>query len=112
MVSRKYAAQIPQKRDWPGCGELRWQHNSCPSMALLHDQLHWTKLSQHVGVHFTAIRGYAGHASTATTNCYVSTDLKRKRDALTAFWERAGISKPASKSWKPSTEVLELLRSL
>ena len=64
------------------------------------------------GVDLTVIRDYLGHASIATTNRYVSTNLKMKRDALTAFWERAGISKPASKPWKPSTKVLELLRSL
>jgi site-specific recombinase XerD len=64
------------------------------------------------GVDLTVIRDYLGHASIATTNRYVSTNLKMKRDALTAFWERAGISKPASHPWKPSTKLLDLLRSL
>jgi integrase/recombinase XerD len=64
------------------------------------------------GVDLTVIRDYLGHASVATTNRYVSTNLKMKRDALTAFWERAGISQPSSKPWKPSTKVLDLLRSL
>lgn len=64
------------------------------------------------GVDLTVIRDYLGHASIATTNRYVSTNLKMKRDALMAFWERAGISKPASKPWKPSIKLLDLLRSL
>ena len=36
------------------------------------------------GVDLTVIRDYLGHASVATTNRYVSTNLKMKRDALTA----------------------------
>jgi len=64
------------------------------------------------GVDITVIRDYLGHASIATTNRYVSTNLQMKRDALTAFWERAGISEPASKPWKPPTKVLDMLRSL
>ena len=64
------------------------------------------------GVDLTVIRDYLGHASIATTNRYVSTNLKMKRDALTAFWDRAGISKPASHPWKPSAKLLDLLRSL
>jgi len=64
------------------------------------------------GVDLTVIRDYLGHASIATTNRYVNTNLKMKRDALTAFWQRAGISKPATKPWKPTTKLLELLRSL
>ncbi len=64
------------------------------------------------GVDLTVIRDYLGHASIATTNRYVSSNLKMKRDALTTFWEKAGISKPASHPWKPSTKLLDLLRSL
>ena len=64
------------------------------------------------GVDLTVIRDYLGHASVETTNRYVSTNLKMKRDALIAFWERAGISQPTSKPWKPTTKVLEFLRSL
>jgi site-specific recombinase XerD len=64
------------------------------------------------GVDLTVIRDYLGHASIATTNRYVSTNLKMKRDALTAFWERAGITKPCAKPWKPTPKLLELLRSL
>jgi site-specific recombinase XerD len=64
------------------------------------------------GVDITAIRDYLGHASIATTNRYVSTNLKMKRDTLTMFWQRAGITKPASKPWKPSTKLLDMLRSL
>jgi integrase/recombinase XerD len=64
------------------------------------------------GVDLTVIRDYLGHASIATTNRYVSTNLKMKREALTAFWERAAISKPVSHPWKPSAKLLDLLRSL
>lgn len=64
------------------------------------------------GVDITVIRDYLGHASIATTNRYVSTNLQMKRDALTAFWERAGITKPTSKPWKPAAKLLDLLRSL
>ena len=64
------------------------------------------------GVDLTVIRDYLGHASVATTNRYVSTNLRMKRDALTAFWERAGITKPVTMPWKPSTKLLDLLRSL
>ena len=64
------------------------------------------------GVDLTVIRDYLGHASIATTNRYVTTNLKMKRDALTAFWRRAGITKPASEPWKPTTKLLDLLRSL
>jgi len=64
------------------------------------------------GVDLTVIRDYLGHASIATTNRYVSTNLRMKRDALVAFWKQAGIAKPTSSPWKPSTKVLEFLRSL
>lgn len=64
------------------------------------------------GVDLTVIRDCLGHASIATTNRYVSTNLKMKRDALEAFWDQAGITKPMAKPWKPSAKVLELLRSL
>ena len=64
------------------------------------------------GVDLTVIRDYLGHASVATTNRYVSTNLKMKRDALIAFWDRAGIAKPASKPWKPNAKLIEMLRSL
>jgi len=64
------------------------------------------------GVDITVIRDYLGHASIATTNHYVSTNLKMKRDALTTFWQRAGLTKPTSKPWKPSAKLLDLLRSL
>ena len=63
-------------------------------------------------VDISVIRDYLGHASIATTNRYVSINLQMKRDALTAFWEKAGITKPASKPWKPAAKLLDLLRSL
>lgn len=97
----RYSAQLTRSRNFP----RRQLHphllrHSC-AVALLQ-----------AGIDLTVIRDYLGHASVATTNRYVSTNLKMKRDALTAFWERAGISKPASKPWRPSTKLLDLLRSL
>lgn len=64
------------------------------------------------GVDITVIRDYLGHASVATTNRYVATNLKMKHDALERFWQRAGIAKPTSKPWKPNSKLLNLLRSL
>ncbi len=98
---RKYSARVGRTQTSPG----RPVHphvlrHSC-AVALLQ-----------AGVDLIVIRDYLGHASIATTNRYVSTNLKMKRDALTAFWERAGISKPASHPWKPTTKLLDLLRSL
>lgn len=98
---RKYSARVKRSQTFP----RRPVHphvlrRSC-AVALLQ-----------AGVDLTVIRDYLGHASIATTNRYVSTNLKMKRDALTAFWERAGISKPASHPWKPRTKLLDLLRSL
>jgi integrase/recombinase XerD len=46
------------------------------------------------GVDITVIRDYLGHASIATTNRYVATNLQMKRDALEQFWRRSGLSGP------------------
>ena len=63
------------------------------------------------GVDLTVIRDYLGHASIATTNRYVSTNLRMKRQALIAFWKQAGITEPSSRPWKPTKKLLEFLRS-
>ena len=98
---RKYSANLRRTQTFPRRAlHPHLLRHSC-AVALLQ-----------AGVDLTVIRDYLGHASIATTNPYVSTKLRMKRDALTAFWERAGISKPASTPWKPSTKALELLRSL
>ena len=59
----------------------------------------------------TVIRDYLGHASIATTNRYVSTNLRMKREALAAFWNQAGIANKSIRPWKPTKKLLELLRS-
>ena len=49
----------------------------------------------------TVIRDYLGHASIATTNRYIATNLKMKRAALEAFWERSGLAETKSVPWQP-----------
>lgn len=46
------------------------------------------------GVDVTVIRDYLGHASIATTNRYITTNLQMKRDVLEAFWRRARLACP------------------
>lgn len=64
------------------------------------------------GIDLTVIRDYLGHATIATTNRYVTTNLKMKRDALNAFWKRAGLGKTATQRWQPPPELLALLENL
>lgn len=64
------------------------------------------------GVDITVIRDYLGHASIATTNRYVATNLQMKRDALERFWRRSGLTSTRSRVWKPKSNVLEYLASL
>lgn len=98
---RKYSVQMRRSQSFPRRSlHPHLLRHSC-AVALLQ-----------AGVDLTVIRDYLGHASTATTNRYVSTNLKMKREALSTFWARAGISKAGSNHWKPSTKLLDLLRSL
>lgn len=64
------------------------------------------------GVDISVIRDYLGHASIATTNRYVTTNLKIKRDVLEAFWRRAGLSPTRPKPWSPKPDLLAFLASL
>jgi integrase/recombinase XerD len=64
------------------------------------------------GVDITVIRDYLGHASIATTNRYVSTNLQMKRDALENFWTRSGLVPASTRPWKPKPDVLAYLASL
>jgi site-specific recombinase XerD len=64
------------------------------------------------GMDLTVIRDYLGHASVATTNRYVSTNLATKRDALEAFWRRSGLSPSSPVPWRPPAGVLQFLDSL
>ncbi|MFZ4580490.1 MAG: site-specific integrase [Myxococcota bacterium] len=64
------------------------------------------------GVDITVIRDYLGHASIATTNRYISTNLQMKRDVLEAFWKRSGLAPSAVGPWHPPADVLAFLESL
>ena len=59
------------------------------------------------GVDVSVIRDYLGHASVTTTSRYITANLQMKRDALEAFWKRAGIetSSPTT-AWKPTPDLL------
>jgi len=64
------------------------------------------------GVDVTVIRDYLGHASIATTNRYLSTNLQMKRDALEQFWRKAGLPSSRGRPWTPKPDVLTYLSSL
>ena len=60
----------------------------------------------------TVIRDYLGHASVATTNRYISSNLQMKREALERFWRRAGLAPTRAAPWKPKPDLLAFLTSL
>ena len=64
------------------------------------------------GVDVTVIRDYLGHASVATTSRYITTNLQIRREALEAFWQRAGISPARPTPWNPKPDLLAFLASL
>ncbi len=64
------------------------------------------------GNDLTVIRDYLGHASVATTNRYVASNLKMKRDVLEAFWKRSGLEPGRRQRWHPSPKLLSFLESL
>ena len=64
------------------------------------------------GNDITVIRDYLGHTSIATTSRYVTTNLKMKREALEAFWKRAGIAPARVTPWQPKPDLLAFLDSL
>jgi integrase/recombinase XerD len=64
------------------------------------------------GTDVTGIRDYLGHASVATTSRYITTNLQTKRDAMEAFWRKAGIDPANTKPWKPKADLLAFLQSL
>jgi len=64
------------------------------------------------GVDITVIRDYLGHATVATTNRYVTSNLKMRRDVLEAFWKRAGLERGPRHRWRPSQKLLAFLESL
>jgi len=64
------------------------------------------------GTDVTVIRDYLGHTSVATTGRYITTNLQMKREAMQAFWKKAGIEPANAKTWKPKADVLAFLQSL
>ena len=64
------------------------------------------------GVDVSVIRDYLGHASVATTDRYITSNLKMKRDVLEAFWRRSGLEDRPRKRWRPTTKMLKFLSSL
>lgn len=64
------------------------------------------------GVDVTVIRDYLGHVSVSTTSRYITSNLKMKRDVLSAFWNRAGLEKHSANPWRPSPKLLSFLESL
>ena len=64
------------------------------------------------GVDVSVIRDYLGHASVATTSRYLTTNLKTKRDALEAFWKRAGLTDRRQRRWRASPKLLTFLETL
>jgi site-specific recombinase XerD len=64
------------------------------------------------GVDVTTIRDYLGHASIATTNRYLATNMELKRTVLTAFWKRAGLDRGGAPKWRASPKLIEFLESL
>ena len=64
------------------------------------------------GTDVTVIRDYLGHASVATTGRYITTNLQMKRDAMQAFWEKAGLEPANTRPWKPKADLLAFLQSL
>lgn len=64
------------------------------------------------GTDVTVIRDYLGHTSVATTGRYITTNLQMKREAMQAFWKKAGIEPANAKPWKPKADLLAFLQSL
>ena len=64
------------------------------------------------GVDVIVIRDLLGHASVATTNRYMTVNLRMKRVALQAFWRRAHLEQGPRRRWRPSPKLLTLLESL
>lgn len=64
------------------------------------------------GTDVTVIRDYLGHTSVATTGRYITTNLQMRRDAMEAFWKKAGIEPANTTRWKPKATLLAFLQSL
>jgi integrase/recombinase XerD len=101
-VLKKYVALASQKN---------------PALRRRHVSPHVTRHSCAAGLLqggnvLTAIRDHLGHASIATTNRYLTTNLQMKTEALERFWKSAGISPTRKVRWKPKPDLLTFLDSL
>ena len=86
--------------------------------------LHRRKITPHVlrhscavallqsGTDVSVIRDYLGHTSVATTSHYITTNLQMRREALEAFWQKAGIAPARPTPWAPKPDLLHFLDSL
>lgn len=95
---------------------VRRAAQTCPSLRGRHVTPHMMRHGSAVGLlqagmDVSVIRDYLGHASVATTNRYIATNLKMKRDALQAFWKRAGLTKKG-RHWRPSPKLMAFLEAL
>ena len=52
------------------------------------------------GTDVTVIRDYLGHISIAATGRYITGNPQMKREAMQAFWNKAGIEPVSAKTWK------------
>jgi site-specific recombinase XerD len=64
------------------------------------------------GVDVTVIRDYLGHASIATTNRYITTNIDTKRKVLQAFWLHSGLDTKKNAKWRASPKLLAFLEAL
>ncbi|MBM3523545.1 MAG: hypothetical protein FJX57_11365 [Alphaproteobacteria bacterium] len=53
---------------------------------------------------------FPGHASIATMGRYITTNRQMKRDAMQAFWKKAGIAPVGAKARNPKGDLLAFLQ--
>jgi site-specific recombinase XerD len=91
----------------------RWKDPTFPKRVSPHTLRHSCACALlQAGVDLTVIRDYLGHASIVTTSRYANTNLKLKRDALSNFWEHAGLTAPKATPWRPTKSLLTYLEAL
>ncbi len=64
------------------------------------------------GNDLAVIRDFLGHASIATTNIYLATNMKMKSDALATFWKTSGLTPGRRRPWRPTPKLIAFLSSL
>jgi integrase len=88
-----------------------------PALRLRHVSPHVTRHSCAAGLlqggnGLTVIRDHLGDASVASTNRYVTTNLRMKTEALERFWKSTGLPASRKSTWKPKPDLLAFLDSL